>query len=197
MPKPHTFPITFDSVLKLSISDLKKWNYLISRRQQSGTLTWSRNGNETASIGISSDTAVAPPYIELDYTYKDKPRKYRIRLVSEPSNLGLGEVWYFLCPQTGKRCRILYCVEGWFLHRDVFRGCMYESQTRSKKMREFEKHLGIYFRQDSLYDELHKKYFKPFYAGKPTKRHIKISKKLHQASLISHEQIDKLIAGLL
>ena len=71
------------------------------------------------------------PYIELDYNYRDKPQNYKVNLVRVPSNLGKDFVWYFHCPKTNKRCRKLYSVNGMFLHREAYKGCMYETQTYS------------------------------------------------------------------
>ena len=131
MAKVSTFPTLFDNVLQISISKLMEWKYLEPQQIMSGTLRWSVNGKETASINIIANTRSG--YIELNYNYNKEPRNYKIALVSLPSNLGKGDVWYFLCPQTGKRCRKLYSVGGYFLHRKAFKGCMYEKQTKSKK----------------------------------------------------------------
>lgn len=196
MPKPSTFPILYNDVLQVSISKLREWDYLRPGHSKSGTITWSRNGEQTASIGISVHMDEESPYVELDYKYRDEPRKYRIHLVSIPSNLGAGEVWYFLCPQTGKRCRILYLVGGWFLHREAFRGCMYDSQARSKQMRYLDKTFGPMYQTDKLYDELHKPYFKTHYAGKPTKRYTRIQKKLEQTERVSVEDFERALAGI-
>jgi len=134
MPKPYTFPTLYDEVLQISITNLKEWNYLNPEQLKSGTITWSSNGEKTASISIRVNTN-DKPYIELNYKCNDKPRKYKVSLVSIPSNLGIGKIWYFLCPQTHKRCRKLYSISGYFLHREAFNGCMYDSQTKSKKWR--------------------------------------------------------------
>jgi hypothetical protein len=77
-----------------------------------------------------------------------------VQLVSAPSNLGKGFVWYFVCPRPGKRCRKLYLADTYFYHREAFHGCMYESQTQSKKYRQLDKTLGAYFKSDNLYSEL-------------------------------------------
>ena len=197
MPKPHTFPTLLNSVLQLKISVLKRDQFLVPGTIRSGTLSWSHNGNKTASIGITVNMASAPPYVELDYKYRNIPRNYQVRLISVPSNLGNGEIWYFLCPNTGKRCRILYCIGGYFLHREAFRGAYYDSQIRSKKMRYYDKMFGALYQTDKLYDELHKPYFKPYYNGQPTKRHIRINKKLHEADRVSVEDWEKIVAGIL
>ena len=193
MPKLHTFPTLFEDVLQVSISKLKIWGYLQPETIKNGTLTWSRNGNKTGCIAISSNTYEPKPYIELDYSYNNEPRNYKIYLTSTPSNLGKGLIWYFVCPNTGKRCRILYSIGGYFLHREAFKGCFYEKQTQSKFYRNLDKTLGAYFRTDKLYEQLHKKNFKKSYAGKPTKRYLKIIDKIDKYESIPYHEIERLM----
>ncbi len=191
MPKPHTFPTLYNEALQIHISKLKGWGYLDPKQIKSGTLNWSRNGNPTGSISIQVNTHSEQPYIELDYKYRDEPRNYKVRLVSIPSNLGKGLIWYFLCPQTKKRCRKLYSIGGYFLHREAFKGCMYETQTQSKKYRQLDKILGAYLKSDNLYSELYKKNFKKTYAGKPTKRYLRIMEQIQKAESIPYHEIER------
>lgn len=193
MPKPHTFPTLFDEVKTVSISFLTKHRYLKLNQWQSGTITWSSNGNKTGSISIQVNTHSEQPYIELDYKYRDEPRNYKVYLTSTPSNLNRGEIWYFICPQTKKRCRKLYSIGGYFLHREAFNGCMYESQTQSKKYRQLDKTLGAYFKSDNLYSELYKKNFKKTYAGKPTKKYLRIMEQIQKAESIPYHEIERAI----
>jgi len=177
--------------LQLRISRLKEWGYLEQGQTMSGTITWSTNGNPTGSISIRTNTQSEQPYIELDYKFKNEPRNYKVYLTSTPSNLNRGEIWYFNCPQTNKRCRKLYSIGGFFFHREAFNGCMYESQTQSKKSRELDKTLGAYFKSDSLYSELYKKHFKKSYAGKPTKRYLRIIEQIRQAESVPYHEIER------
>lgn len=193
MPKPYTFPTLYNEALQISISKLKGWGYLVPGQIKSGTLNWSRNGNRTGSISIQVNTHSEQPYIELDYKYKDEPRKYKVYLTSTRSNLNLGEIWYFLCPQTKKRCRKLYSIGGYFLHREAFNGCMYETQTQSKKYRQLDKTLGAYFKSDNLYSELYKKNFKKTYAGKPTKKYLRIMEQIQKAESIPYHEIERVM----
>ena len=191
MPKPHTFPTLYDEVKTVSISFLTKHRYLKPNQWQSGTVTWSRNGNKTGSISIQVNIQSEQPYIELDYKCNEAPIKYRVQLVSAPSNLGKGVVWYFVCPRTGKRCRKLYLADTYFYHRSAFNGCMYGTQTQSKKNRFFDKTLGVYFKSDNLYSELYKKHFKKTYAGKPTKRYLRIMEQIQKAESIPYHEIER------
>lgn len=185
MPKPYTFPTLYNEALQISITKLKEWEYLNPKQIKSGTINWSSNGNPTGSISIIVNTQSEQPYIELDYKYRDEPRNYKVYLTSIPSNLNRGKIWYFLCPQTNKRCRKLYSIGGYFLHREAFNGCMYETQTQSKHYRQLDKTLGAYFKQDGYYEEIYSKHFKTHYNGKPTKRYLKLMNKISQAENIS------------
>lgn len=193
MPKPHTFPTLFNEVKTVSISFLTKHRYLKPNQWQSGIITWSSNGNKTGSISIQVNTQSEQPYIKLDYNYRDEPRNYKVYLTSTPSNLNRGEIWYFICPQTKKRCRIMYLIDGYFLHREAFNGCMYETQTQSKKYRQINKTLGVYFKRDNLYSELYKKNFKKTYAGKPTKKYLRIIEQIQKSESIPYHEIERVM----
>lgn len=194
MPKPRTFPTLYDSLKTVSISLLAKRGYLKLTHWQSGTISWSMNGNKTGSISIGVCTQPESPYLELDYKCKEAPINYRVELVSTLSNLGKGLVWYFVCPHTGKRCRKLYFFNGYFYHRSAFGG-MYENQTQSKYYRYLDKTLGLYFRSDKLGEQLCKKHFKKQYAGKPTKKYLKLTQQIQKAESIPYHEIERALIG--
>ena len=191
MPKPHTFPILYDSLKTVSISFLKKHGYLKPNQWLSGTISWSRNGNATGSISIQVNTQPEIPYIELGYKCNEAPINYRVQLISTPSNLGKGVVWYFICPYTGKRCRKLYFSDRYFYHRSAFKGGMYVKQTQSKKSRYLDKILDIHFRTDQLFEQLYKKHFKKQYAGKPTKKYLKLTRQIQRTESIPLPDIER------
>ena len=191
MPKISNFPTLYDDVLQLSITKLKNWGYLKPNQIKSGAITWRRNDEAFASISIKVNTIQQQPYIELNYKFNDDPRNYKIQLVSIPSNLGKGKIWYFLCPQTNKRCRKLYQIGGYFLHREAFNGIYYETQIKSKHYRQLEKTLGSWLITDKLYSELYSKHFRTHYNGKPTKRYLKIMKQIKEAESIPLEEIHR------
>lgn len=189
MPKFPTFPTLYDDVLQMNITKLKNWGYLKPNQIKGGQLDWSRHGEVFASISIRANTTQQQPYIELDYNFNDDPRNYKIQLVSMPSNLGKGKIWYFLCPHTNKRCRKLYQIVGYFLHREAFKGIFYESQVHSKYYRNMDKTLGAFFKTDKLYTELYSKHFRTHYNGKPTKRYLKLMKQIKIGESIPIEVI--------
>jgi len=194
MPKPATYPHILDNALQINISKLKKWGYLNTGQINKTTLTWSSKGQKIGSILLIINTSCAQPYIELDYKYCDTPRNYRVNLITKPSNLGKGVLWFFVCPNTGRHCRILYSINGYFLHRAAFTGCMYDSQTQSKKYRDMGKLYGAYFKTDRLYEQLYKKHFKKRYAGKPTKKYAKLISEIRKAERVSVNDIERLLS---
>jgi hypothetical protein len=191
MPKPHTFPTLFNEVKTVSISFLTKHGYLKPNKLKAGSIHWSRNGENLGSISIKVCTYSESPYLEFDYKCNKAPINYRVQLVSAPSNLGKGVVWYFVCPRTGKRCRKLYLADTYFYHRSAFRGCMYEKQTQSKKSRYLDKMIGAYFKTDQLFEQLYKKHFKKQYAGKPTKKYLKLTQQIQRAESIPYHEIER------
>ena len=193
MPKPHTFPTLYNDLKTVSILFLTKHGYLKPDQWQNGTISWSINGNNTGSISISVNTFTSSPYLELNYSKNNNPISYRVRLVKALSNLGKGFVWYFICPLTNKRCRKLYLGSSHFYHRSALVGCMYEKQTYSKHGRNLDKMLGAYFQSENIYSQLHKKHFKKYYAGKPTKKFLKLSQQIREVERIPPNYIENLL----
>lgn len=174
MAKRKTWPQLFDECRKIELSYLWKRYAMWSPQRTCATLSWSCRGEPRGSINLLIDTREM--YIELDYRYNGEPRCYRVKLVSVPSNLGVGLVWYFLCPQTKKRCRILYEVEGWFFHRSAFRGCCYERQTYSRQNRLLD--YTVFPRQEELCDRL--RHCRKTYRQKPTRRYRSLMRRLEK-----------------
>lgn len=195
MPRQSTLPTLYDDCKTISMSSLKKWGYIKPGEWKSGEITWSRIGVKTGCIGFTTDMFSENPHLELKYLSNDIPVNYQVSIVSVPSNLGKGVVWYFLCPVTRKRCRKLYLVGGKFLHREAFRGCFYEKQTYSRNNRGLCKKFEIIFGSDKAYEQIYGKYFKQQYAGKPTKKFLKLWKDIKKAESISEGLIQKMIYG--
>lgn len=174
-----TYPTTTDSLRRIEISFLKKHNYLNPDSTKSGQIIWtSRNGDKN-TIGIIVTMLSDRGSARLYYTHnEDNKIDYTVQLVTRPSNLGKGVIWFFVCPKTGKLCRNLYLHSGYFLHRSAF-GLMYECQIENKRMRVCSK-LGKYYRDDP-YQEIFSKHFKRYYNGKPTKRYSRLNKLINQA----------------
>jgi len=193
MPKPHTFPFIFDETKCITISDLKKLKYIKPNTNKTGNIRWTNSrGVETGSITIQSKIKNDLKVLIFDYKCNDKSYNYTIPLVTIPSNLGKGKVWYFICPFTYKRCRKLHLIDCHFVHRSAVTSGVYAKQLHTKKWREMERIYGHHFDIDNYYQELYSKHFKKFYNGKPTKRYLKLMQKINQAERISISDIERL-----
>lgn len=174
MAKRKTWPQLLEKCSRIELSYL--WNRYSMRwpKRIDTTLCWTRNGKPCGSVGLIIDTREM--YIELYYLYGGEPRHYRVDMVSVPSNLGAGKVWYFVCPQTKRRCRVLYEVNGWFFHRAAFRGCFYEKQTYSKRDRLLD--YTVFPRMSELSDRLDR--CRKTYRQKPTRRYKSLIQRIEK-----------------
>ncbi len=192
MPRISNYPTFFEDCKTINIFDLLKWGYLRQNACKSGIITWRRGDETNSEIFVIINTRTEFPFLEVDYKFNDKPIKYRVKLVTIASNIGKGVYWFFICPHSGKRCRKLYFLGGYFFHRSAFQGCFYEKQTYSSSKRTMYQSLEKLFGTDKLYDELYSKHFKKTYAGKPTKRYKRLwgkisnSDKILEIDILSH-----------
>jgi len=186
MARYSSYPTLYDDVHTVSITKLKEWDYLKLNQIKTGCMSWSTNGNKTGSIGIEVNTEEM--YVRLFYTYqKTEKVDYKIRLVKIPSNLGRGELWYFVCPHTNKRCRKIYSIGNRFLHREAFIGCMYESQTVSKNGRFLDKYFSNFTKLENMEKRIYSKHSKSIYRGEATKHYKKYWSLLQQMDRVNIE----------
>lgn len=171
-----------DYLLTLSIYWLNQ-NYFL-RGYRSGTISWTGGFADTkSSIGVTVDVR-GRPFIQLNYTQTDtytgekKTFDYKINLTSTDCHFG-GCRWWFICPLTvnGLVCRRR--VASLYKEGDYF-GCRhcydltYHSRHENSlgKWQEIFKSLEL----EQKADELEAKIKRRVYAGKPTKKQIKLHK---------------------
>lgn len=193
MGRIANYPKTVEDCLTISISKLKEWGYLNVLGKVSYTLSWSRNGEKHSSIGIKINNNGFEKFVVLDYKSNAEPINYKVKIISKTSNLGKGEVFYFVCPRTGKHCRKLYLHDGYFLHREAFNGLMYAKQLEGKKNRDLSKLFEACYLSDDVYEERYKKYFKTHYNGMETKRYKRLNNKIKIADSFPSGTIERLL----
>jgi len=195
MPRYANYPTTVEDCLTFRLKSLTENNnyYLTSYGTRTGVTTWCRGGEVHSRINIEVTHTEYETYIIFDYTSNGEPKRYKVLLESRVSNLGKGLIWYFVCPSTRKHCRKLYLNSGYFLHRTAFSGLMYAKQIESKKNRSLIKVLDASFVPDEVYSEFYKKYFKTHYNGRPTKRYLKLKKRIDIASSFPPDTIERLL----
>ncbi len=181
MGRWSTGAITHKEALRLELSHLVKAGYLVKGATTRGHYRWYCNGRESSNIVLISRWTEEEKYIRLIYTTTDGHGEkydydYKIDLVTVPSNLGKGEVLYFLCPVSWKRCRVLYCAYGYhkWKSREAYQNrIFYESQTQSKLNRANSKYWELKKKVEAILQE---KYLRLEYDGKPTKKALYLEK---------------------
>ena len=142
--------VTCEDGLRFSMAKLHRWHNLATL-QQSGncTSTWSRNGEKFAQINYQLNVFDETPYMRLWYHWNEQPYDYRIYLTKTKLHFG-GHRWWFICPQTRKRCAVLYKPPGqpYFASRKAY-GLAYESQREDhwyrllRRSRKIEDRYGV------------------------------------------------------
>ena len=136
----------------------------------SSTLSWT--GGSTVSIGarnINGEISLRLSYSITKPSGEKQSLNYTIDLVEVPSNLGKGKLLFFICPETGKKCRILYSAYGspLFKSREAYSYKLYyEIQTSSK----LYLHTTRYFTLEKRLERLWRMRKTYTYRGRETRR---------------------------
>lgn len=170
--------ITTKEVRRIELSYLVKNNFIEKGKIKFFTLSWTDNSSiSVISRCTEQDQSLELKYISTSYyTGEEKSHKYFIKLDFIPSNLGVGEVPFFLCPKTGNRCRILYKAYGsriWKSRDAYTKTIFYESQTSSR----YSKYNDEYWRLEKEIERLRtQKRWQTHYNGIETRRYKRYKK---------------------
>ena len=193
MGRYATYPTTIESLKMISIADLKRMKLLTPNSLINTVINWTNQytKEKTGSISVSIILKENDGTITFDYKYRySEEIKYTANLITRPSNLGNGKLWFFICPHTGKVCRKLHLINGYFLHRTANPQLMYEKQIESKKWRGWSKRFGFMF-NDEVYSKIYSKHFKSHYNGKPTKKYLKLMNQIEKREQINIEDFKR------
>ncbi len=82
------------------------------------SVTWGERAPRAFQGRLRADLSGPEPHwhLSLDLSTPDGPVRQQIGIVTVPSSLG-GRRCYFLCPETGQRCEVLYYAGGRFASR--------------------------------------------------------------------------------
>lgn len=140
-----------------------------------GSTSW----NTGASISFLLSKDEAGLFLELNYSKTIKEEKesfnYKVRIVSVPSNLGKGENYYFICPISEKRCKILFMAYGsnYFKCRTAYQNRIYYPSQLSSRL---NLNNDIYWRVERQLKTLYPKHPKTHYKGNFTRPQQRIKK---------------------
>jgi hypothetical protein len=170
-----------DELKKITIVFLKKYKYL-DDGWHSGTINWSRNGEQIGSVGIQSLISDEENYLRITYTQTDrdtgdkKDFDYKNRLTTTPCSFG-GKRYWFICGLSvngnycGKRVGVLYKAGDYFGCRNCQK-LTYASRNENRRgqFAVLGKIMDLEDKAEKLYKN---KRWQTHYKGVPTKRYVK------------------------
>jgi len=143
-----------------------------------GNSRWFHSDKETSSIGYRVHTDPAHPLLILLYSIDGQDVTQVVELAAVPSNLHRGQYWFFICPVSGRRCKKLHLIRGLFQHRTALPGVFYRQQVRAKWL--FGRYLDAYEGISEILEAAEQPYFREYYAGKPTRRTLRMLRKVEK-----------------
>lgn len=183
----NSHAITTNEAIRLEINNLIKSKSIIKGKEINFISKWT-SGAEISIKSVYNDIEI---YLHLKYNQTDRTTKesksfdYKIYIESVKSNLGKGFNLYFICPQSGKRCKILYLCYGAevFKCRQAYNNRIYYyAQTHSKDYRL----NGRYFKLEKTINKLYEKRKTKTYKGKPTKNYLRLLKLLNKKTEVDN-----------
>lgn len=189
-----------DCLKQVNIPFLRKYGYF-SHGWNSGTIKWSRFGENTGSASIQSYISEEEQYLKFSYTQTDRYSgkktdfDYKIPLITTPCYFG-GKRYWFRCSwyvngvYCGRRVGVLYLSDKYF-------ACRYCNNLtyNSRNLSGIFKAAGQVISAPEL-DELKEKIKREYYAGKITKRYVRYLKKKRKFMIQVHVVSNGLGQGL-
>lgn len=151
--------------------------YIVRNSETWGVMEWT--GGQRVSFQCVMTNK--EKYLRLMYAVTDRSGKradfdYKIYIDEVASNLGKGTILYFLCPESGRRSRILISAYGEpkFLNREYYHSkyglrIYYGCQKTSRRDYHNTRYFDLKRKVDQLESELNQKHRNTHYRGKPTK----------------------------
>ena len=189
MGRHSDIPTLYDFCKQISITELKRWNYLKPNHLITGMIKFTFNNYDTLEMFIKVSTEFKNSFLELKYSINNTELNYRIYFEVISSNLGNGKIYYFNCPISNTRCRKLYLINGYFQHRNAYKKGYYQTQTLGTKDKFLIRQFDKLQKSNKAKINLNSKYFKRYYKGKPTKRYLKNLKEIESSLGINEMEL--------
>lgn len=161
---------------RLELSFLIKKGLIKKDARLESVINWNIRNEPTGSMRILTNHTPDEKYIRVSYTVTDfygvkTSLDYKVDLVEVDSNLGKGKVLYMVCPESKKRCRILYLAYGAnrFKCREAYQNRLYFSTQKSSKSDFWNTKYFEVVSKIEKFGNLRTKTHK----GKPTKRALR------------------------
>ena len=181
MGRHSTGSVTTGEVLRIELSNLLKTGAIKKHCLCYRQMSWTNGSSIQIETSYKTDKG---DYIRLIYRNTDHEgnktdKDYKIYFMVVPSNLGKGEVLYFICPETHNRCRVLYCCYGsdiWKSRLAYRHRIYYNCQVSSKRSYWNSRYWDYENKIEKLEAENVKRRKQYSYKGKPTKFALKMEK---------------------
>lgn len=205
MPKNSTGAYTTGEAKKIDIDFLFKNGFIQKGATINRNLAWvDGQGNPCGNIGLLSVFTDDEKYIQLIYTLTDSDgekhkRDYKIYIEGVKSNLGKGYNYYFQCPVSNRRCKILYGAYGshYFKSRESYQNRIYyDCQIVSKHYYPMQRYFSLDKKLQKLCREKHRE----TYNGKKTrsvKRIDKVEQELYYWDVIRMNGFEQTLQKML
>ena len=181
MGRPYTGADYTTSAYQLRVGDLRRGGVIRKGRTVRATITWADGG---PTLNIESNWTGAAPSLSLEFRLREangsvETWTQRIELQTAPSPLQ-GELLYFICPRSGKRCRKIYRAyhSRGFYHRTAFSYRLYYPVQASSWMKRPDRQLQAVERR---LDKLLAMRSTATYQDRPTKRAQQIAQLKEEA----------------
>lgn len=178
--------LSVNEVLRLEITQIVKEKLIRFGKP----ITYKSSWTSGASIQVTTIYNKVEKLIRLKYEYKNKLIEYDIKIAEVKSNLGKGVILYFICPETSKRCKILYCC----YDSEIFKS----RGAYSQRIYYFNQFISKTFLTPTRYDQVDKlinlmydKRKTRLYKGKETKRHLRLLRLLEKRAYLDKLKSDE------
>lgn len=121
---------TVEAAFRIDLRLLLKEGAFMEGQTAGGTLSWSRYGEPSGSMGYRAVMDPADRRLILYYSFNGEARTVTVQLEAVPMRFG-GFRYYALCPRTHRRCQVLPVVDGVVACRQAHR-LAYASQSRDR-----------------------------------------------------------------
>ncbi len=162
--------------------------------------------NSSISVMLNYKTdSLKDSFMLLSYntTYRGETKSmdYMVRFTSIPSNLGKGNILYFVCPISKKRCKVLYMAYGssYFKSLSAYKNRIYYDIQKSSKQDLYNAKYWVLeysTKRKQLNHKLSQKHAKCQYNGKPTKWKQELDNLEDQLKYYDYKRIQALMSKL-
>jgi hypothetical protein len=176
MGRPYTGADYTTSAYQLQVGDLRRRGVIVRGKTVRATMSWPDGG---PTLDMESTWTDREQSLSLSFRLGEETWTQRIAIQTAPSPLQ-GELLYFLCPRSGKRCRKLfraYHSHG-FYHRTAFGYRLYYPQQASSTYKRADRQLLAAERKLAT---LQAKRRTSTYLGQPTRRAVRIAELQEEA----------------